>query len=205
MGTICCWVLARSLSSSFLSWFWCWWLLGLSVSSRRSPRLRQWLHPRWCGGHVWKHGQQFRSSHQTSSLPVCYLKNAFQCLTCLIYVNFDKVLTRNFIHNPFLLSAGTGFFTFISVCLIVLNGLKTTFSLVGPMVCSIFSDTPFTYGRHKICTLLLSVSLSFTVSSCSLSLSSSFWSLVPWSPSFLTVTSFFLSPFPFGPFFLRIG
>ena len=74
-------------SNSFLSWFWCWWLLGLSVSTRRSPRLRQWLHPRRCGGHVWKHRQQLRSCHQTSSL----WKPLLQCPTCLIYVNLGTV------------------------------------------------------------------------------------------------------------------
>ena len=77
MGTTCCSVSIHSLSSSFLSSSRCWWLLGLSVSSRRSPRLGQWLHSKQCSGRVWKHGQQSRSCHQTASLPLCVQKYAF--------------------------------------------------------------------------------------------------------------------------------
>ena len=86
MEAMCCWVSTHSLSSSFLSWFWCWWLLGLSVSSRRSPRLRQWLHSRGCGGHVWKHEQQFRSCHQTSSVSVCVPKCSKETLTVILNI-----------------------------------------------------------------------------------------------------------------------
>ena len=167
---MCCWVSALSLSSSFLSWFWCWWLLGLSVSSRKSLTLRQWLHPRRCGGRVWN----------VDSNPVLVIKplhclfvfwnTLLQRATCLAYINLGAVLTRNFIHNPFLL--------FSWCCVLHLHQhlshfsegfeddlqLDETYAFAVFFLFfffSIFSDTPFTYGRHNTCALLSSVSLSF--------------------------------------------
>ena len=142
---MCCWVSALNLSSSFLSWFWCWWLLGLSVSSRKSLTLRQWLHPRRCGGRVWKSGQQSRSCQQTSSLPVCVLKYAASVLNLSCLRKLGIVLTRNFIHDPFLLFSWYLVFHLHQHLSHCSEGLKTTFSLVDrPMplqVFSIFSDT----------------------------------------------------------------
>ena len=140
-----------------------------------------------------KRGQQSRSCHQTSSLPVCVPKYAASVsnLSCLCKLGI--VLTRNLIHDPFLLFSWYWVFHLhqhLSHCSednLQLGG--STYAFAG------FFNLlwhPFTYGRHKTCTLLSSVSLSFTVSSSSLSLSSSFLSLGSWSPPFLTCTSFLL-------------
>ena len=206
MGAMCCWVSASSLSSSFLSWFWCWWLLGLSVSSRKSPRLRQWLHPRRCGGRVWKRGQQSRSWSNLFTACLCSRIRFFSVRSVSPICKLGKVLTRNFIHNPFLLFSWYWVFRLHQHLSHCSEGFEDNLQLGGSMslqVFSIFSDTPFMYGRHKTCTLLSSVFLSFTISSSSLSLSSSFLSLGSWPPSFLTVTSLFLSPFCLIPSLLE--
>ena len=120
-----------------------------------------------------KRGQQSRSCHQTSSLPICVPKYAASVSNLSCLRKLGMVLTRNFIHDPFLLFSWYWVFHLhqhLSHCSednLQLGG--STYAFAG------FFNLlwhPFTYGRHKTCTLLSSVSLSFTVSSSSLSLHS---------------------------------
>ena len=85
-----------------------------------------------------KRGQQSRSCHQTSSLPVCVLKYAASVsnLSCLRKLGI--VLTRNFIHDPFLLFSWYWVFHLHQHLSHCSEGLKTTFSLVGPMPLQVF-------------------------------------------------------------------
>ena len=174
MGAMCCWVSAHSLSSSFLSWFWCWWLLGLSASSRKSPRLRQWLHPRWCGGRVWKCGQQ---SHSWSNLFTAWLCSGIRLFSVRsvspmqTWKSPDKELHSQPLSSFQLVLGFSPTSASVSLFWRVWRQPSAWWVYVSA---GFFNLLWHPYGRHKTCTLLSSVSLSFTISSSSLSLSSSF-------------------------------
>ena len=120
---------------------------------------------------------------------------------------FSVQPVSNFIYNPFLNFSWYWVFHLHQRLSHCSEGLEDTLHLTGGTCAylyiffqSFLIHLSRTVGTGSTCTLLSSVSLSFTTSSSSLPLQSSIF--FSWSSSFLTVTSFFSTSFAFD-FFLE--
>ena len=129
----------------------------LSVSPQ-SKFIVSFLDPRQCGGRVWKHGQQSHSFHQTSSPPVFVLKYASSVSDLSRLRKLGHSPDKELHTQPFLLFSWYWVFHLHQHLSHCSEGFEDSLQLGGTYAFAGFFNLlwhPFTYGRHKTCTLLL--------------------------------------------------